>query len=176
MQRGVRRGADLVGQQSVDLRVVVVELGEFGRDVAGRLQRAGAEGVLDWNIRGTTPGEIGEERREEPEGARVLHAENPRLVGIAECGGGMTPAQPPHRHRRDHRPAAKSGRSGFGKPNQRPAASATNRAATITIAATTASVAQPFSAAQLHPISKRLAAITRLTTAVWLSPLRTACW
>jgi hypothetical protein len=63
LERDIGCGADLVGQQGVDFRVVVVELGEFGRNVAGWLQSAGGECVLDWNIRGATPGESCEENR-----------------------------------------------------------------------------------------------------------------
>jgi hypothetical protein len=68
LERDIRRGADLVGQQGADFRVVVVELNEFRRDVACRLQCAGGKGVLDWNIRGASPSEICEENRYKPKG------------------------------------------------------------------------------------------------------------
>ena len=46
----IRRRADLTGQQAVDRRVVDIEFGEFGRDVAGRRERAGAEIILDRDV------------------------------------------------------------------------------------------------------------------------------
>src|ERR1700752_4739240 len=98
LERYVRRGADLGGQQGADFRVVVVELGEFGRDVAGWLQRAGGEGVLDWNIRGATPGEICEENRQKPKGAWMPHAEIHNWLA--------SPSGPGESRRRNHLPQA----------------------------------------------------------------------
>src|SRR4029077_3693255 len=43
----VRGRAHLIADHRVDLRIVAVELGKFRRDIAGRLDRAGAEVVLD---------------------------------------------------------------------------------------------------------------------------------
>jgi hypothetical protein len=43
--QNVRRCASLVGNNRIGLRVIVVELKKFGRDVAGGLEGAGTEGI-----------------------------------------------------------------------------------------------------------------------------------
>src|SRR5712692_8119242 len=51
-ERDIGCSADLVGQQSVDARIVIVELDKFRRDVAGWLQGACAISVHDRDVGG----------------------------------------------------------------------------------------------------------------------------
>ena len=67
VERYVPGGADLVGEQRVGAGVVIVEFGEFGRDVAGGLQGAGAEVILDRDVGGAARGEICPEHSEKPD-------------------------------------------------------------------------------------------------------------
>src|SRR5262245_50781897 len=53
-EKYVRRRAGLVGDHRICLRIIIVELEEFRRDVAGRLEGARSEGVLDRNKRGAS--------------------------------------------------------------------------------------------------------------------------
>src|SRR4029077_8334496 len=49
-KRLIRRRTELIGEEPFDGRVVGFELGEFGRNVARRRERAGAEIILDRDI------------------------------------------------------------------------------------------------------------------------------
>ncbi len=71
---------------------------------------------------------------------------------------------------------ASSCRPPVGSPVQRPAASVASSTPTATQAVASAIAPQPFSAVQPQAISTRSAAITRLVTAAWPRPCRTACW
>src|SRR6266436_6465814 len=75
-EQNIRGSADLVGYYGIDLRIVIIELGEFRRDIAGGLQRACPQLILDRDEGSTTV----EESRREREDKEQSHAKIDRWL------------------------------------------------------------------------------------------------